>query len=46
MPLFALFAQAPRDVGPQPGTPEHQVEMQQWEEVNDRIASAGVLVGA
>ena len=32
--------------GPQPGTPEHDREMQQWEEVDKRLRSEGLLVDA
>jgi hypothetical protein len=46
MTKFVLLAQAEDGTGPQPGTAEHDREMQQWEEVNHELASRGVLVGA
>lgn len=46
MTKFVLLAQAVNGTGPQPGTAEHDREMQQWEELNHELASRGGLVGA
>lgn len=42
---YLMLLYGAEDVGPQPGTPEHAAEMQEWFAITQEMAEAGIMAG-